>query len=74
MTTEYQIAKERAARYKERLDMLLESVSTEERKNTLANGQKGVSNWLTALPLKEHGLDLSKQEFRCHSLEIWLGT
>ena len=44
--------------------MLLESMSAEERKNTLANGQKGVSNWLTTLLLKEYGLDLSKQEFR----------
>ena len=58
MTTEYQIAKERAERYKEKLDMLLESMSTEERKNTLTNGQKGVSNWLTALPLKEHVFDV----------------
>ena len=45
VTTEYQIVKQRAARYKEKLDMFLESMSTEERKNTLAKGQKGVSNW-----------------------------
>jgi len=31
---------------------------------TTPNGQKDVSNWLTSLPMKEHGFDLSSQEFR----------
>ena len=26
--------------------------------------QKGVSNWLTNLPIKEHGYELTKQKFR----------
>ena len=25
--------------------------------------QKGVSNWLTNLPIKEHGYELTKEEF-----------
>ena len=25
--------------------------------------QKGVSNWLTNLPVKEHGYEMTKQEF-----------
>jgi len=36
----------------------------DDAKRTYANGQKGVSNWLTSLPMKEHGFDLSSQEFR----------
>ncbi|XP_066914998.1 uncharacterized protein [Clytia hemisphaerica] len=61
--TKYQITKERSDRQKEKLDYLIQSMAPDKKKSTLANGQKGVSNWLTTLPLKEHGLDLSRNEF-----------
>ena len=39
-------------------------MSQEDQRRTQANEKKGVSNWLTSLPMKNHGFDLSKQEFR----------
>eukprot|EP00111_Clytia_hemisphaerica_P024422 TCONS_00072038-protein len=44
--TKYQITKERSDRQKEKLDYLIQSMAPDKKKSTLANGQKGVSNWL----------------------------
>ena len=61
--TKYQIKAERQQRQKDKLQTLLEGMSNEDKRRTLSNGQKGVSNWLTSLPIKDFGFDLTKQEF-----------
>ena len=47
---------------------ILESIRSSMNEKTIAdltitNTEKGVSNWLTVLPIKHHGFDLNKQEF-----------
>ena len=49
----------------ERFDTLVEEVQDPTLKRCmLLNKEKGASSWLTALPLKDHGFCLNKQEFR----------
>ena len=61
--TRSQIRKDRDLRDQEKLQQFLnESDESTKRKMETLN-QKGVSNWLTVLPLKDEGYELSKQEF-----------
>ena len=59
-----QVKSERQRSQQTKLDILLSEMSQEDQRRTQGNGKKGVSNWLTSLPMKNHGFDLSKQEFR----------
>ena len=59
-----QVKSERQRSQQTKLDILLSEMSQEDQRRTQANGKKGVSNWLTSLPMRNHGFDLSKQEFR----------
>ena len=60
------IAKEREMKQKEQLKSILESedLTEMERKKIEICQEAGASNWLTALPLREAGFSLNKQEFR----------
>ena len=60
------IAKERELKQKEQHKSILDSedLSEIERKKIEICQESGVSNWLTALPLREAGFRLNKQEFR----------
>ena len=49
--------------YKEKLELLRGKMNDEERRRNDANQESGSYNWLTALPLKEHGYDLNKEQF-----------
>ena len=46
-----------------KLNACREHMSEKNLKINNTNQQKGVSNWLTVLPLSEHGFFLNKQEF-----------
>ena len=60
------IAKEREMKQKEQLKPILDSedLTEMERKKIEICQEPGASNWLTALPLREAGFSLNKQEFR----------
>ena len=60
------IAKERIMKQKEQLKSILDSedLTEIERKKIEICQEPGSSNWLTALPLREAGFSLNKQEFR----------
>ena len=60
------IAKERELKQKEQLKSILDSedLTEMERKKIEICQEPGASNWLTALPLREAGFSLNKQEFR----------
>ena len=60
------IAKERELKQKEQLKSILDSedLTEIERKKIEICQEPGASNWLTALPLREAGFSLNKQEFR----------
>ena len=60
------IAKERELKQKEQLKSILDSedLTEIERKKIEICREPGASNWLTALPLREAGFSLNKQEFR----------
>ena len=60
------IAKEREMKPKEQLKSILDSedLTEMERKKIEICQESGASSWLTALPLREAGFSLSKQEFR----------
>ena len=50
---------------KEKFNQVLESIEDAPLKRCLLlNKEKGAGSWLTALPLKDHGFCLNKQEFR----------
>ena len=53
----------RETRSKNKLNACREHMSEKHLKINNINQQKGVSNWLTVLPLSEHGFVLNKQEF-----------
>ena len=60
------IAKEREIKQKEQLKEILDNkelTETEKKKIEICQ-EPGASNWLTALPLREAGFSLNKQEFR----------
>ena len=59
-------AKEREMKQKEQLKSILESedLTKMERKKVEICQEPGASSWLTALPLREAGFSLNKQEFR----------
>ena len=59
-------AKEREMKQKAQLKSILDSedLTEMERKKIEICQEPGVSNWLTALPLREAGFSLNKQEFR----------
>ena len=48
----------------EKFDSVLVEMSQHDGRRVQENCQKGDSNWLTSLPLKNHGFDLRKLEFR----------
>ena len=60
------IAKERELKQKEQLKSMLDSedLTKIERKKIEICQEPVASNWLTALPLREAGFSLNKQEFR----------
>ena len=60
------ISKERENEQKKELQEILSmtSLKTEEKKRLEMSLEKGASNWLSALPLREAGFSLNKQEFR----------
>ena len=60
------IAREREMKQKEQLKFILDSedLTETERNNIEICQEPGASNWLTALPLRETGFSLNKQEFR----------
>ena len=60
------IAKEREMKQKEQLKSILDSedLTEMERKKIEICQEPGPSNWLTALPLREAGFSLNKQESR----------
>ena len=60
------IAKEREMKQKEQLKSILDSddLTEMERKKIEICQEPGASNWLTALPLREAGFSLNKQEFK----------
>ena len=60
------IAKEREMKQEEQLKSILDSedLTEMERKKIEICQELGASNWLTALPLREAGFILNKQEFR----------
>ena len=59
-----QVKHERQQNQKAKLDSVIGQMSQQEGRRAKENGQKGVSNWLTSLPLKDYEFDLTKQEFR----------
>ena len=61
--TRSQIKHVRQQTQKDKLNSVLAEMSQQEGRRVQENGRKGVSNWLTSLPLKNHGFDLSKQTF-----------
>ena len=61
--TKHQIQAERKQWQQVQLASLRAKMTMEERRQSNANMECGVSNWLTTLPLKEWGYDLNKQQF-----------
>ena len=61
--TKHQIQAERKQRQQARLTNLQADMTSAEKRQSDANLECGVSNWLTTLPLKEWGYDLNKQQF-----------
>ena len=61
--TKYTIKAERNERHKQNLETIRNNMSNEEKNTINLNIRSGVSSWLTTLPLKEYGYDLSKQQF-----------
>ena len=58
-----QIATRKREREKELEEAVSQSFTTEEKRKWKQNTDKGASTWLTALPLKSQGMNLSKTEF-----------
>ena len=58
--TRSQIKYARQQNQKEKFDSVLAEMSQHDGRRAQENCQKGVFNWLTSLPLKNHGFDLTK--------------
>ncbi|XP_066921132.1 uncharacterized protein [Clytia hemisphaerica] len=58
-----QLRKERDLRDQGKLQQLLDESDESTKRKMETLNQKGVSNWLTVLPIKDEGYELSKQEF-----------
>ena len=60
-----EISKEREAKQRRQYDEVVngKNRTKEELKRIKMNQEKGASNWLSSLPLKENGFSLNKQEF-----------
>ncbi|XP_066914550.1 uncharacterized protein [Clytia hemisphaerica] len=54
---------ERQQRHQEKLRAFLETADINTKRTMETLNQKGVSNWLTSIPLNEQGFELTKQEF-----------
>ena len=61
--TREQIKNERRRESREKLDHLRQGMSEEQKRRNDSNSESGASNWLTSLPLKDHGYDLNKEQF-----------
>ena len=61
--TKSQIKSEHGKQNQESLKRFLESSDVNTRRKIETLNQKGVSNWLTTLPIKNLGYELTKQEF-----------
>ena len=61
--TKSQIKIEHGKRNQEKLKRFLKSSDVNTRRKIETLNQKGVSNWLTTLPIKDLGYELTKQEF-----------
>ena len=59
-----EISAQRRAAAKSRIDRIVESLSPDLLQAVQQTRDKGASSWLNAIPTEEHGLPLSKQEFR----------
>ena len=64
-----------SAATKSRIDRIDELLSPDLLQVVQQTGDKGASSWLNAIPIKEHGLPLNKQEFRdslclCYNLPL----
>ena len=57
------IKDEREAQYKNLSDEIQLNMSEKLKRLNDISKEKGVSNWLTAYPILEHGFDLNKQQF-----------
>ena len=58
------LREQKANQHKKKAKIIRESLpATKQRTMDLIN-EKGASSWLTVLPLKEHGFNLNKSEFR----------
>ena len=54
---------DRQQRHQEKLRAFLEAADANTKRTMETLNQKGVSNWLTTIPTKEQGFELTKQEF-----------
>ena len=61
--TEIEIAHERTESHEEKLALLRESMTLDQRKANELSCMKGASSWLTSLPLKAENFVLNKREF-----------
>ena len=62
-STKNKIKSNREKRQKDILESIRSSMNEKQLRLNDNNTEKGVSNWLTVLPIKHHGFDLNKQEF-----------
>lgn len=62
-SSKHQIHLEKIQREEEKLGHVKSTLSSMQNKILEAIMEKGASNWLTAIPIKEHGFYLNKQEF-----------
>ncbi|NRB82027.1 MAG: hypothetical protein HRU38_25815 [Saccharospirillaceae bacterium] len=58
------IIQEKHTKYKETFNELKNMVSLKTKRSLELASEKGASNWLTCLPLEQHGFTLNKNEFR----------
>ena len=64
-TTIKEIKKQKEAHFNQKFHNIAETIEdTHLQRCLILNKEKGAGSWLTALPLKDHGYCLNKQEFR----------
>ena len=61
---EAEIKNDKKKRFREQLKKVIEKSDPLTKRCLEATQEKGASSWLTALPLKQLGFILNKQEFR----------
>ena len=58
-----EIKNEKENTYKHIMEHLKDNMSEKSKRLLQLSTEKGVSNWLTMLPIAEYGFELSKQQF-----------